>query len=237
MSCDTSPFWGSSGIDAFDVYDPRTPSPLNGPDNWECAFNHKEVLDSKTPLELPQVPVSYSYENQDQWLLDFRRLQSAHNRAQAAIVASTCTALVTAEYVDSSVIGDTAQSWSELRRYPHSTYSSEICGTSSGLEAPSFVHDGMIDCAISTPIRCSSPTDNQIIGEVCTTIGMTNDEVGGLTSSDNNQEQDLGVSDIEKAKKQLLDMEQGLRAETKRRITQTLEIFHLAIYSVASAQI
>ncbi|KAI0549285.1 hypothetical protein F4679DRAFT_547421 [Xylaria curta] len=202
MNLNVNVFWGSSDSDTFRCQTPPTLGLLPDSPSWDGLFDFTEIIDPKSSLALLQGPLPNTYEPPDEWLIEFKRLQDVHHRAQAVGVSTTSEPLYHKK--------------SALRTSNISSHQPEMNDLYHPQPRQSQDKFARIDgqaCVRDEP-GCAAPSPTK---RSCSTTG-------GLyhwnpTPAYDNQ-QTLGDHDVRRAMEGLREIEQNLQADTKRRMSQ-----------------
>ncbi|KAI0097371.1 hypothetical protein GGR51DRAFT_470400 [Nemania sp. FL0031] len=222
MAFDANAFWGSSDLDALRGQTPSTFSLVNNPPNWDGVFDFKETVDPKSSLDLLQGPLPCSYEPQDEWLVDFERLEEVHSRVPAMGGPTISSPPHYNPYVftggtnTNNATSNGIYQPEEMRpppslHYYHDTFSSP--------QKRAFVPDD--DANLTAPIPTKYPREvnsqSPIRPDATVYAPMLYD--WNPTPAYGNQQAPV-AHDVEKTRRELREMEQHFQAETKRRMNQ-----------------
>ncbi|KAI8945711.1 hypothetical protein F4801DRAFT_567380 [Xylaria longipes] len=193
MAANTNAFWGSLDSDALYCQMPQTLGLLDNPLDWDGFFDFKESIDPKSSLELLQEPLPCTYEPHDEWLVEFKRLQDVHDRARAVSVPT-----IPAPFQEQNEIRQSYPSQPEYHSRDKFSKNSR----------PARIRDET-GCTTPTPTRYSRSTE-----------GRSPALYDWNPTPAYDYQQTLGDHDVQSAMKGLREIEQNLKAETKRRMSQ-----------------
>ncbi|RYC54071.1 hypothetical protein CHU98_g12140 [Xylaria longipes] len=202
--------------DALYCQMPQTLGLLDNPLDWDGFFDFKESvrpisvpsvkavllgtilttelqIDPKSSLELLQEPLPCTYEPHDEWLVEFKRLQDVHDRARAVSVPT-----IPAPFQEQNEIRQSYPSQPEYHSRDKFSKNSR----------PARIRDET-GCTTPTPTRYSRSTE-----------GRSPALYDWNPTPAYDYQQTLGDHDVQSAMKGLREIEQNLKAETKRRMSQ-----------------
>ncbi|KAI1750010.1 hypothetical protein F4782DRAFT_511013 [Xylaria castorea] len=206
MTFNTNAFWGSSDSDTFRCQTPPIRGLSKNPPNWDGVFDFTESIDPKSSLELLQGPLPCTYEPPDEWLVEFKRLQDVHDRAQAVGVQTISAPLYHEQNVfAASNISSYQPEISNLYPSQPQRHSRDEFSKNDG---QACIRDE-IGSATPSPMSCSCSTDGRSPGLY---------DWNPIPAYDSQQA--LGDHDVQMVMKGLREIEQNLQADTKRRMCQ-----------------
>ncbi|KAI1740771.1 hypothetical protein F4680DRAFT_417793 [Xylaria scruposa] len=205
MTFNSNAFWGSSDFDTFQCQTPPISDLFNNPPNWDNLFDFTETIDPKSSLDLLQAPLPCAHEPPDEWLAEFKRLQDVHNRAQAVGVPTISPPLYHEQ--NTSIASNVNFYQPEIGQFPSSQpqpYSPKL----PRKNGQACVRDNA-GYATPSPLRRS-----------CSTDGRSPGLYDWKPTPAYNNQKTLGNHDVQSAMRGLKEIEQNLKADTKRRMSQ-----------------
>jgi hypothetical protein len=168
----------------------------------------------------------HDYEADDEWLVEYRRLQEVHSRAPVPAVSSAAPepprhAQHTFAAAATHDTGDIGPCQSRGRRSSPSPYHFGGAPLPTRGEGSACVQDETNDAA-PTPARFSYWPDGQGFGSPGPMVYPSALYGWNPTSAYANQQASAPLG-VERVMRNLKEMEQGLQADTKRRISQVEE--------------
>ncbi|KAI0866580.1 hypothetical protein F4860DRAFT_457815 [Xylaria cubensis] len=226
MTVNINVFWGSSDSDTYRSQTPPTRGLLQNSPKWDSLFDFSESIDPQSSLALLQGPLPpCTYEPNDDWLVEFRRLQDVHNRAQA--VGAPTTLYHTSSCQPSDVSDRPSQpqrrSQDKFPKIDGRGVEGSRCRTYQPTHQPTPTH-AAVECDVHFPQYLDEQACVRDEPGCAATPSLTR---GYSSPSRSPQLYDwnltptpLGDNDVQKAMKGLKEFERNLQADTKRRISQ-----------------
>ncbi|KAI0204779.1 hypothetical protein F4808DRAFT_412135 [Astrocystis sublimbata] len=206
MTLNTDAFWGSLEPDGIRCYMPTILGPLDDVNEWDGFFDFNESIHPNSSFEPLREQLQYPREPPNEWLESFKGAQDG--RDQASSVGFSIAPIPQGHEQDF-----------------HTT--SDINSMQCGLDEPSFVHhqyypdegssrDEAPACARDKD-ECVTPTPTR---QSCSDDRSRAEPQDWAPTQYKDNQNSLGGRDLQCTVESLKELEQNLRADTKRRISQ-----------------